>query len=207
MSTRAAVFIVFLVSALAALAQTSSSNELSQYTSAVAKVQRNDRLISLEQFAVRARPGPLRTAALEFIIWEYLRVNNVPHAMTWASDLAFTDKDNAIALALMSNDARNGLQHGSTKPQRLLTMANRGLDNLRRLQRPLGMSEADFIQLQRQANAMLSGAAGAAELQMRDYIPARIYLHNAVAVEADHAANVYALGLADCILCVAERPA
>jgi len=196
-STLAVWLLALVAVTVAALAQPSSSNELSQYTSAVAKVQRNDRLMALEQFAIRAHPGPLRAAALEFIIWEYLRVNNVSHAMTWANDLGFTDKDNAIALALLSDQARNGLQHGSMKPSRLLAMASRGLDNLSRLQRPLGMNEADFVQLQRQANAMLSGAAGAAELEMRDYIPARIYLHNAVAVEPNHAANVYALGLAD----------
>ena len=196
-SQLAVLLLALTVAAVAAFAQPPTSNELSQYTSAVAKVQRTDRLMALEQFAIRAHLGPLRTAALEFIIWEYLRVNNRPHAMTWANDLAFTDKDNAIALALTSDQARNDLQHGSIKPARLLAMASRGLDNLSRLQRPLGMSEADFVQMQRQANAMLSGAAGAAELQMRDYIPARIYLHNAVAVEPNHAANVYALGLAD----------
>jgi len=194
---RTSLLAACLLVTAAAAAQQPAANDLSQYTAAVARVDHADRVVQLEHFAVHARSGPLKIAALEFVIWEYLRTSNVAHALAWANSLQEADKDNAIALALLSNDARNGLQRGAIKPERLLAMASRGLDNLQELWRPLGMSDVDFSELRRRANAMLSGAAGAAELQMHDYMPARAYLHNAVAVQPDHAPDVYSLALAD----------
>ena len=192
-----AVVAAYLLTAALSLAQQASTNDLSQYTSAVARVDRTERMVQLEKFAVHTRTGPLKVAALEFVVAEYLRTNNLSHALAWANALHDTDKNNAIALAVLSNDARNGLQRGGIKPERLLAMASHGLDNLPQTLRPLGMSDGDLVELQRHANAMLSGAAGAAELQMHDYVAARAYLHNAVAVQPNHAPDLYSLALAD----------
>ena len=186
-----------LLMAPSLMAQGGANNELSQYTGAVAHVDREDRVVQLERFAIHARSGPLRVAALEFVVWEYLSANNASHALTWAHVLQESDENNAIALALLSNDARNELQRRGIKPAQLLAMASRGLDNLAQVSRPPGMSQGDFAELCRRANAMLSGAAGAAEVQIRDYVAARVYLHNAVAVEPNQPADVYALALAD----------
>lgn len=178
-------------------AQQSSPNELSQYTNAVARVQPSDRVIQLERFAIDAQPGPLKVDALEFVIWEYMRTRNDALALAWSHPLADTDPDNAVAFALLSQPARAAVEHGSMKPQVLLTMASHGLDSLPLLRRPLGMSEANFTLLRRQVNAMLSGAAGTAELQKKDYVAARLYLQNAVAVNKNSVRDVYALALAD----------
>ncbi len=175
----------------------SPGNELSQYTNAVARVDPMDRVVQLERFAVNARPGLLKSDALEFVIWEYLRQGKVGHALVWADALADTDKDNPVAMALLSNGARVGLERGTTKSERLLAMASHGLDALPQLSRPPGMSEADFVELERRANAMLSDAAGAAELRLKDYVAARIYLHNAGAEQSNSARDVYAMALAD----------
>ena len=174
-----------------------ASNELSAYTDAVARVQPYDRLVQLERFAVHAQPGPLKTQALEFIVWEYLRANNVAHALAWAQELARNDKDNAVALALTSNSERVAVEQGQMKPERLLTMSSRGLDMLPQLQRPLGMNGADFALLKQQAYAMLSGAAGFAELRMKDFVAARLYLHNSLALQPNNSQDLYNLGLAD----------
>ena len=188
---------VSLLIAPALVAQVGPSDELSQYTSAVARADRDDRVVQLEHFAIHAQSGPLKIAALQFVIGEYLRANNMSHALSWAHALEETDKNNAIGLALLSNDARNELQRGGIKPAQLLAMASRGLDNLTQVLRPPGMSAGNFADLCRRANAMLSGAAGSAEVQMHDYVAARLYLHIAVAVEPNHAGNVYELALAD----------
>lgn len=188
---------VVLLVAASLVAQVGANNELSQYTNAVARVDHTDRLLQLERFAVHAQPGPLKVAALQFVIGEYLRANNISHALSWAHALDETDKNNAIALALLSDEARSELQRGGVKPAHLLAMASRGLDNLTQVMRPPGMREGDFADLLRRANAMLSGAAGAAEVQMRDYVAARVYLHIAVAADPNHAADVYELALAD----------
>jgi hypothetical protein len=181
----------------AVFAQVSGDNELSQYTSAVARVDRGDRVVQLEHFAIHAQSGPLRTAALQFVIAEYLRDHNISHALSWAHVLEETDKNNAIALALLSDEAKDALQRGAIKPAQVLAMASRGLDNLMQVMRPPGMSAGDFADLQRRADAMLSAAAGTAEVQMRDFVAARAYLHNAVATEPNNAGDVYELALAD----------
>jgi len=190
------LFLVFLSAAPLALAQ-STSNELSAYTDAVAHVQPNERLAMLERFAMHAQPGPLKIDALEFIIWHYLRQGQNWHALTWANELSATDKNNALAIALLANASRTAAENGSMKAERLLAMASHGLDMLPQLQRPLGMNGADFQLLKRHAYATLSSAAGFAELRMKDYVAARVYLHNALAVQPDNAQDLYNLGLAD----------
>jgi hypothetical protein len=191
------LLLAFFVFASGLVAQQSSSSELSQYTNAVARVQPSDRVIALERYAIHAQSRALKTDALEFVIWEYLRTHNDAHALAWAHPLADTDPDNAIAAALLSRQSRDAVERGGMKPQALLTMASHGLDTLAQVRRPLGMSEADFTLLKRQANAMLSGAAGTAELHLKDYVSARAYLHNAVAVNPNSAPDVYALALAE----------
>lgn len=191
-----ATFCTILLAASIAPAQ-SQSNELTQYTNAVAHVQPSERVIQLERFAINAQPGPLKVDALEFVIWEYLRTHNETHALAWAHPLEDADANNPVALALLSKQARDAVEKGSMKPDRLLAMSSRGLDGLPMLRRPLGMSAANFTLLQRETNAMLSGAAGFAELHMKDYVSARLYLHNSVSVNDRNAQDDYALAQAD----------
>jgi hypothetical protein len=181
----------------AALVAQAPSNELSAYTDAVAHVQSTERLILLERFAMHASPGPLKVDALEIIIWHYLHQGQLAHTMSWANELSATDPDNGVAIALLANNTRTAVEEGRTKPERLLTMSSHGLDMLPRVQRPLGMNAADFADLKRQAYVMLSSAAGSAELRMKDYVSARVYLHNSVALQPNNAHDAYNLALAD----------
>jgi len=175
----------------------STTNELSQYTAAVAHVNPGERLLLLQEFAMRAQPGPLKVQALEFVIWNDLSRGDVTHALAWANDLENTDEDNAVALAVISQHDEALMERGSLKPGQLLKMASHGLDMLPQLQRPLGMGEVDFVLLQRDANAMLCSAAGAAEIRMKDYVSARVYLHSAVWIDPNRTQDIYNLALAD----------
>jgi hypothetical protein len=183
--------------ALPLVAQSSPGNDLSAYTQAVAHVQASDRRLMLESFALHTRSQPLKVDALEFVIWEYLRVRDISHAVTWANELATTDQDNPLALALITQSARNAPGGDHSRPERQLAIASRGLNNLTQLRRPLGMNHADFVELTRQATAMLNASAGWSELKLKDYPPARAYFRNAVAVDPSNPQNVYGLALAD----------
>src|ERR1700678_804952 len=166
---RAVLWTALAVAAAAHVIAQAPSNELSQYTDAVAHVQPLVRLELLQQFAMHAQPGPLKVNALELVIWHYLQTGDTAHALAWANDLENTDNDNAVALAIISQHTMSLVEQGSLEPEPLLRMASHGLDMLPQTQRPLGMSELDFALLRRQAYAMLSGAAGFAEVRMKDY--------------------------------------
>ncbi len=192
------VFSTFIAGVLALVpAAPGQTSELTQYTNAVAHVQPSERVILLERFAIYAKSTPLKIDALEYVVWEYLRTHNTAHAVAWAAPLADADPNNPVALAMQSYQMREAVEKGQGKPERLLTLANRGLDGFSALRRPLGMKETDFTLFRRQVNAMLSGAAGTAELHMKDYVAARTYLHNAVSVDANSVQDIYALALAD----------
>lgn len=184
-----------LAAAVPAFAQTDS--ELSQYTAAVAHANPNDRLVLLERFAMHAQPGPLKVGALEYIIWDFLRTGQMSHALTWANDLAQTDKNNAIAIAFQCQSARAEVEGDRMKPERLLAMAQHGLSTLPTLERPLGLNGGDFSLLKRRTYAMLNGAAGLAELRMKDHVAARTYLHNSLAIDPNNRQDIYYLALAD----------
>jgi hypothetical protein len=194
---RVVLWAALAVAAAAPVIAQAPSNELSQYTDAVAHAQPLERLELLQRFAMHAQPGPLKVNALELVIWHYLQTADTGHALAWANDLENTDKDNAVALAIISQHTKSLVEQGSLKPEPLLRMASHGLDMLPQTQRPLGMSELDFALLRRQAYAMLSGAAGFAEVRMKDYPSARAYLHGAISIEPDNAQDLYNLALAD----------
>ena len=197
MLASAAVVSLALFTAAPGLFAQQVSNELTQYTSAVALANPSDRVVQLERFAIHAQSTPLKIEALEFVVWEYLHTHSDVRALAWARPLSDVDPDNPVAIALLSNEARQSMEKGQMKPEKVLAMARRGLDNLPQLRRPLGMNESEFTQLNRQVNALLSGAAGTAEMRMKDYVAARMYLHNAVYVNANSVQDTYALGLAD----------
>lgn len=187
----------FAVIQVAAWSQATSRNDLSEYTSAVAHPQAADRIRALEDFAQHAQSGPLKIAALQFVIAEYLRAGNRPQALSWAKQLERADPENALALAVITDDARNPGGSAKVNAQQQLQMAARGSANINQFMRPLGMTEAEFGNLRQKTQAMLKGAAGAAQLQRKDYSAARNDLREALALDPNNVANVYALALAD----------
>lgn len=193
--TVALVIAVFsLVAICPCAAQTSTSAALQQYSSAVAQTQSTERIRQLQSFAWRAS-GPLRTDALEFIVWEYLRAGDRGRALTWARELQTADNGNALAVALICDDAENS--GNAMKPAELLGTATHGLNALPQLRRPMGMKDADFTRLRRQTWMMLKREAGYAELQSKDYASARADLRQAVGLDGNDAQTLYLLGLAD----------
>ena len=118
-------------------------------------------------------------------------------ALHWATQLQAADPDNAFALALITDNARNTPHESKSDAQQQLKLANQGLAAIPKLVRPLGMSIADFSSLRQQSQAMLKGAAGAAELALKNYAAARQDLRDAIAIDPKDPRNLYALALAD----------
>ncbi len=151
----------------------------------------------LEDYIQAAQSGPLKTQALQFVIWEELRAHKASDALRWATQLRTVDAGNALALALIADNARNATSSNKAAAEQQLKLTARALSTLPQLSRPLGLSEADFSILRQQSQAMLKGAAGAAELQLKNYAAARLDLRDALAFDPNDTRNVYALALAD----------
>ena len=190
-----AAAVLLLLAAPQSAAQTSASNPLSEYTSAVARVQPAERIRDLQRVAW-STSGPIRIDALEFVIWEYLRSGNRAHALTWANELQLADKDNALALAVIC-DAAQSAPSNNIKVDQLLSDARRGMNSMPQLRRPLGMSESDFAKLRQQSLAMLKAAAGYAELKRNMNLAARNDLRDAVSLDPSRGRDLYSLALAD----------
>jgi len=152
---------------------------LREYNAAIAQKQPADRIRKLQQFAWTTS-GPLRIDALEVVVWEYLRVGNNARALTWANELNLADKGNALAVAVICQDAQQSSQ-ASLKPDQLRKMANQGEDALPRLRHPVGMSDPEFGALRRQASVMLNRTSGQPTSQARNYSSSPSGTHSAAA--------------------------
>ena len=146
--------------------QESNGALLREYNAAIAQKQPADRIRKLQQFAWTTS-GPLRIDALEVVVWEYWRAGNNARALTWANELNLADKGNALAMAVICQDAQHSSQSG-VKQDQLRRMANQGENALPRLRHPVGMSDADFVALRRQTSLMLEGATGQPTSQARN---------------------------------------
>jgi hypothetical protein len=180
--------------ALFATTKQPSSGTAREYNAAIAQKQPADRIRDLELFALTSS-GPLKVDALEVVVWEYLRAGNLARALTWANELNLADKGNALAAAVMCQDAQRSPQ--SIKRDELRKMANHGLDAMPRLRHPTGMSDAEFGAMRRQASLALERAAGQAPSQPRDYSTARNDSHHAATPDTSNAQSMYRMAMAD----------
>lgn len=180
----------------AATAQGQTGNDLSDYTAAMAHPALADRLHALESYVRSAPAGAtFKVQALTYLVWEYLQTDPARSAQ-WAAQLQAVDSDNAMALAAVANQARNGAPLDKHAAETVLAETERGLTSLPHLQRPIGMPQAEFEHLRLSAQSMLKGAAGQAELSRKNYTAARNDLRDALAAAPDDARNNYALALA-----------
>ena len=73
-----------------------------------------------------------------------------------------------------------------------------GLQALQNMQKPDGMSDADFTKLHNETGAIFDGAVGFAALQAKDFPTAQKDFHEAVARESQpNIADIYPLATAD----------
>lgn len=190
-------FLLMLLLPAAARAQSSEINELESYSSALKQESVNNRMAALEHF-VSSASSSLKIDAMELLVWDYKQQGNHPQATKWAQELAQADADNALALAVLSDNARHAVL--TQTPQQLaesLSLTARGLSGIDRLRKPAGMSDGEFAALERQVKGTLNGELGYADLQRKDFATARISLRKAVEFLPDNAQYVYALALAD----------
>lgn len=149
-------------------------------------------IASLERFLSFGANGPLARSALELLAWDYLQVDAPARAVRPANMLLAIDSENALALAVLV-DPRVG---STGDAQDRFRLAGEGVAGFRRLLKPAGMRNEEFIRLQRHVLSTLEGEAGLGYLEQKDYPTAQQYLRQAVTGAPNNGRYVYGLALA-----------
>lgn len=184
---------LFLAAAGFAVAQ----NSLDMYTSAVRQSRISDRMAGMEKFLSTYPKSGLRGDALEVLVWDSLESGQREQARTRARELRQIDPQNALALAVASEERAETAGRTDRKAAvQAFEMAKSGIQAYPQLHHPEGMSDGEFIQVQRQVVSILDGEAGLGYLATKDYPSARRYLHESVAIRPEDPRYLYGLALA-----------
>ena len=161
-------------------------------TSVARQIASLERFLSFSHAENRSANGPLVNSALEVLAWDYLEVDAPARAVRPANMLLAIDSENALALAVLVDPRVGSLADAQDR----FRLAGEGVAGFRRLLKPLGMQNAEFIRLQRHVLSTLEGEAGLGYLERNDYPTAQQYLRQAVTGAPNNGRYVYGLALA-----------
>ena len=151
-------------------------------------------IVAMEHYLTLPGASSLKPDALEFLIWDHLRLGHQAQAVQHARELLAIEPVNALAVAVLNQDSSSqGGKNAAQKRLAVLKTASTALDQLRR---PEGMPERNFQMLRRQVATMLNGAIGLSYLDAGEYLAARPPLQEAVNADPNNAQLVYGLALA-----------
>jgi hypothetical protein len=189
----AAVIIAVCVQGSLARAQT-AADSVSAYADAIRQSTIAERIVAMERYLQSSSGSRLKVDALEFLVWDHMRLGHQSKSEQRAKELLAISPGNPIAVAVLSQyPPANRSKSAVESELAALKSARSGLDHL---SKPEGMLDGNFHMLRQQAATMLTGATGLCYLEMQDYPQARVALQDAVTGDPNNSQLVYGLGLA-----------
>ncbi|HET9837434.1 MAG TPA: tetratricopeptide repeat protein [Candidatus Angelobacter sp.] len=185
--------LLLLALSLAARGQ-SAQSAVQAYADAIQQSVIAQRITAMEHYLTLSSGGSLKTDALEFLIWDHLRLEHPAQARQHAQELLAISPGNPLAIAVLNQDPPPKLGRHALEAR--VSMLQSAARDVERLAKPEGMPQHNFDGLRRQLRTMLSGALGLTYLQLQDYPEARQSLEQAVNNDPNNAQWVYSLGLA-----------
>lgn len=173
----------------------SAENSISAYAEAIKKSTIAERITAMDRYVTLAGSSRLKVDALEFLIWDHLRLDHQTQSMQRAQELIAISPGNPIAIAVLNQNPFS-MSRGRAQVQGQLAALKAAMSNLNQLNKPEGMVDRNFQVLRQQVSIMLTGATGICYLQLEDYPDARLALQQAVDNDPNNSALVYSLGLA-----------
>jgi tetratricopeptide (TPR) repeat protein len=173
----------------------SGESSISAYADAIKKSTIAERITAMDHYLSIAGGSNLKVDALEFLIWDHLRLNHQSQSVQRAQQLMAISPANPIAMAVLNQNAPAAPQ-GKAQAQSQLGALKSAKNSLDRLNKPEGMLDRNFQILKQQVAIMLTGATGLCYLQIEDYAEARPALQQAVTNDPNNAQWVYGLALA-----------
>jgi Tfp pilus assembly protein PilF len=172
----------------------SAQSSISAYAEAIKQSTISERITAMDRYVAMAGNSRLKVDALEFLVWDHLRLGHPSQSAQRARELLAVSPGNPIAVAVLNQDAPSAQGKGAIQNQlATLTAVRSGVDHMIK---PEGMLDRNFQMLQQQVVIMLNGAIGMAYLSLQDYPRARPALEQAVASDPNNPQWVYGMGLA-----------
>jgi tetratricopeptide (TPR) repeat protein len=173
----------------------SGESSISAYAEAIKKSTIAERITAMDHYLSIAGGSNLKVDALEFLIWDHLRLNHQSQSVQRAQQLIGIAPANPIAMAVLNQNAP-ATPLGKVQAQSQLASLKSAMNNLDHLSKPEGMVDRNFQVLKQQVAVMLTGATGLCYLQIEDYADARPALQQAVTNDPNNPQWVYGLALA-----------
>ena len=184
---------IFLCGAPGSAPAQSAQSSISAYADAIKQSTISDRIEAMEKYLMLSDNSRLKVDALEFLVWDHLRLSHQLRSEQRARELLAMSPGNPIAVAVLSQDAAPQGKAAIQNHLATLTAVRSGVDHMIK---PEGMLDRNFQMLQQQVAIMLNGAIGMAYLALQDYPRARPALEQAVASDPNNPQWVYGMGLA-----------
>jgi tetratricopeptide (TPR) repeat protein len=173
----------------------SAGSSISAYADAIKQSTISERITAMDRYVAQAGSSKLKTDALEFLVWDNLRLGHQSQSAQRAKELLAISPGNPIAVAVLNQDMSSASRDKGTTANRLAQL-NSAMSSLDQLSKPEGMLDRNFQTLKQQVAIMLNGAVGLSYLAIEDYPQARIALQQAVASDPNNAQLVYGMALA-----------
>jgi tetratricopeptide (TPR) repeat protein len=195
-SFRLPLILVFTLSGLPGVAQAQSAgSSISAYADAIKQSTIAERITAMDRYVAMAGSSRLKTDALEFLVWDHVRLGHQSQSARRARELLAISPGNPIAVAVLNQDMSSASLDKRVTENRLAEL-NAAMRSLDQLSKPEGMLDRNFQMVRQQVAIMLNGAVGLSYLAIEDYPQARAALQQAVASDPNNAQWVYGMGLA-----------
>ena len=172
-----------------------AGSSISAYADAIKQSTISERITAMDRYVAMAGSSKLKTDALEFLVWDHLRLGHQSQSTQRAKELLAISPGNPIAVAVLNQDMSSASRDKGAAANRLAQL-NSAMSSLDQLSKPEGMLDRNFQMLKQQVAIMLNGAVGLSYLAIEDYPQARMALEQAVASDPNNAQWVYGMGLA-----------
>lgn len=193
--TLSLVLVLALARASSAQQTQPAGSSLNAFADAIKQSTISERVAAMDRYLAMAGGSKLKTDALEFLIWDHLRLGHLAQTTQRAKELLAISPGNPIAVAVLNQDMSSASRDKRVTTNRLAQL-NAAMSSLEQLPKPEGMLDRNFQMLKQQVAIMLNGAVGLSYLAMEDYPQARLALEQAVTSDPNNAQWVYGMGLA-----------